>query len=68
MIYYFTVKLPYSELLDANSLQGIYCLATINNNQWYRSKVKNINEDSIIVEMFDIGLLTEVSLKQVILE
>lgn len=68
MIYYFTVKLPYSELLDANSLLGIYCLATINNNQWYRSKVKNINEDSIAVEMFDIGLLTKVSLKQVILK
>ncbi|VVC24546.1 Hypothetical protein CINCED_3A019121 [Cinara cedri] len=54
-----------SEPLNVNSLLDSYCLVTGNNGQWYRSKVKNINENTVIVEMFDIGLLTEVSLEQI---
>jgi len=37
----------------------------MNNNQWYRAFVTNISEESIIVKLFDIGLLTDVTLKQV---
>lgn len=47
-------------------MQGTYCLTTVNNIQWYRAYIKNINEESIIVNMFDIGLLTDVTLKQVV--
>lgn len=54
------------EPLNLNNLQGTYCLTTVNNIQWYRAFIKNINEESIIVNMFDIGLLTDVCLKQVI--
>lgn len=43
-----------------------YCLATINSNQWHRAYIKIINEDSITVNMFDIGLITDVSYEQVI--
>lgn len=54
------------EPLDVNYLQGTYCLATIDNTQWYRAHIRNIREDSIIVFMFDIGLLAELpSLNQV---
>jgi len=51
--------------MDINYLQSTYCLATVDNDQWYRAYIKNINEDSIIVNMFDIGLLTDVPLNQV---
>lgn len=51
--------------MDINHLQNTYCLATVDNEQWYRAYIKNINEESIIVNMFDIGLLTDVSLNQV---
>lgn len=56
---------PDSESMDINYLQSTYCLATVNNDQWYRASIKNINEESIIVNMFDIGLLTDVSLNQI---
>jgi len=51
--------------MDINYLENTYCLATVENDQWYRAYIKNINEESIIVNMFDIGLLTDVSLNQV---
>jgi len=54
-----------SELMDINYLENTYCLATVDNEQWYRAYIKNINEESIIVNMFDIGLLTDVLLNQV---
>jgi len=54
-----------SKSMDINYLQNTYCLATVDNDQWYRAYIKNINEESIIVNMFDIGLLTDVSLNQV---
>lgn len=51
---------------DINNLQqDSYCLATVNNYQWYRALIISINK-SAIVNFFDIGLMTEVSLKQVI--
>ncbi|XP_015365129.1 PREDICTED: uncharacterized protein LOC107162646 [Diuraphis noxia] len=56
---------PDSELMDINHLQNTYCLATVDNKHWYRAYIKNINEESIIVNMFDIGLLTDVSLNQI---
>jgi len=51
--------------MDINYLENTYCLATVDNDQWYRAYIKNINEESIIVNMFDIGLLTDVLLNQV---
>lgn len=51
---------------NVNNLPDTYCLATINNNQWYRAYIKNINEESVIINMFDVGLLTDVGLNQVI--
>lgn len=51
--------------MDVNNLLGTYCLATLNNDTWYRAYVKNVNEESVIVNMFDIGLLTDVPLNQV---
>uniref|UniRef100_A0A2S2R5N5 Tudor domain-containing protein n=1 Tax=Sipha flava TaxID=143950 RepID=A0A2S2R5N5_9HEMI len=51
--------------LDFNNLQqDSFCLATVNNNQWYRALIISINK-SAIVNLFDIGLMTEVSLKQI---
>lgn len=55
------------EPMDFNNIQGAYCLATVNDVQWYRAFIKNINEESIIVNMFDIGLFTDVSLNQVMI-
>jgi hypothetical protein len=58
--------LNYLQNLDFNNLQqDSFCLATVNNNQWYRALIISINK-SAIVNLFDIGLMTEVSLKQVI--
>lgn len=51
--------------MDIDYLQSTYCLATIDNDQWYRAYIKSVNEESIIVNMFDIGLLTDVPLNQV---
>jgi len=51
--------------VDIDYLQSTYCLATIDNDQWYRAYIKSVNEESIIVNMFDIGLLTDVPLNQV---
>jgi len=51
--------------VDIDYLQSTYCLATIDNDQWYRAYIKSMNEESIIVNMFDIGLLTDVPLNQV---
>lgn len=51
--------------MDIDYLQSTYCLATIDNDQWYRAYIKSMNEESIIVNMFDIGLLTDVPLNQV---
>ena len=51
--------------MDIDYLQSTYCLATIDNDQWYRAYIKSMNEESFIVNMFDIGLLTDVPLNQV---
>ncbi|KAE9535821.1 hypothetical protein AGLY_007722 [Aphis glycines] len=56
---------PRSESVDIDYLQSTYCLATIDNDQWYRAYIKSMNEESIIVNMFDIGLLTDVPLNQI---
>ncbi|XP_029344615.1 uncharacterized protein LOC100572451 isoform X2 [Acyrthosiphon pisum] len=56
---------PGSDSMDINYLENTYCLATVDNVQWYRAYIKNINEESIIVNMFDIGLLTDVLLNQI---
>ncbi|XP_026804803.1 uncharacterized protein LOC113548228 [Rhopalosiphum maidis] len=56
---------PDSKSNNIDYLQNAYCLATVDNEQWYRAYIKNINEDSIIVNMFDIGLLTDVPLNQI---
>ncbi|XP_025193812.1 uncharacterized protein LOC112593566 isoform X2 [Melanaphis sacchari] len=54
-----------SKSTDIDYSQSTYCLATIDNEQWYRAYIKSINEESIIVNMFDIGLLTDVPLNQI---
>lgn len=61
-----TLNAQNPDSLDINNLQGTYCLTTMNNNQWYRAFVTNISQESIIVNLFDIGLLADVTLKQVI--
>lgn len=63
---FFTVYAQNPCPLDLGNLQSKYCLATINNSQWYRAYIKNINEESVIVNMFDIGLLADVSFNQVV--
>ncbi|XP_050546738.1 uncharacterized protein LOC126908583 [Daktulosphaira vitifoliae] len=56
---------PIYEPISLIDLQGKYCLATLNNGQWFRAYVKNISDESIIVKLFDIGLLTDVTISQV---
>ncbi|XP_050421406.1 uncharacterized protein LOC126833881 [Adelges cooleyi] len=56
---------PVYEPMNLNNLQGTFCLATLSNDQWYRAYITNISDESIIVKLFDIGLLTDVSLTQI---
>lgn len=66
VIKYWCIWSQHAGPLDVGNLQRIkYCLATISNNQWHRACIKIINEDSITVNMFDIGLITDVSYEQV---
>lgn len=62
-----TVNIQNYEPLDINNLQGTYCLATVNNHQWYRAYIYNIDGDTALVNMFDIGLLNDVPLNQVLI-
>lgn len=52
--------------MDINHLQGTYCLATVDNEQWFRAYVKNVFEECIIVNLFDISLLADLSINQVL--